>query len=301
MTHVLTLIDDPARAGLSPAHVETARAALALAGAEPGAPDWLAEGLACDLPLDPAGHGAEALEATVREALGRAPLDLAVQPLAGRRKALLVADMESTMIGQEMIDELGELVGKRAEIAAVTERTMRGELDFEASLAARVALLAGLPESVLAETAERMTLNPGAETLVATLRRAGVTCALVSGGFTVFAAPIAARLGFDVMRANHLAIESGRLAGRVEPPILGREAKLTALRELCGSLGIDSDAAAAIGDGANDLAMLGTAGLGVAYRAKPLVRRQARFRLDHGDLTGLLFLQGYRAEEMAAG
>lgn len=299
MTHVLTLIDDPARAGLSAAHVETARAALALAGAEPGAPDWLAEGLACDLPLDPAGCPAETLESAVREALGRAPLDVAVQPQAGRRKALLVADMESTVIGQEMIDELGELVGKRAEIAAVTERTMRGELDFEGSLTARVALLAGLPESVLAETGLRMTLNPGAEVLVATLRRAGVTCALVSGGFTVFAEPIAARLGFDVMRANRLAIDGGRLAGAVEPPILGREAKLTALRELCGALGIDTAAAAAIGDGANDLAMLGAAGLGVAYRAKPLVRRQARFRLDHGDLTGLLYLQGYRAEEFA--
>lgn len=301
MTHVLTLIDDPARAGLSAAHVETARAALALAGAAPGAPDWLAEAIACDLPLDPAGREPGALEAAVREALGRAPLDLALQPGAGRRKALLVADMESTVIGQEMIDELGELVGKRAEIAAVTERAMRGELDFEAALAARVALLAGLPESVLAEVSARMTLNPGAGALVATLRRAGVTCALVSGGFTVFVEPIARRLGFDVMRGNRLEIREGRLSGRVEPPVLGREAKLAALQELSAGLGIGPEAAAAIGDGANDLAMLQAAGLGVAYRAKPVVRQAARFRLDHGDLTGLLYLQGYRAAEMVAG
>lgn len=298
MTHVLTLLDDPARAGLTPAHVETARAAIALAGAEAGHPEWLAEGVACDVPLAPAGTTTAALEAAVYDALGKAPIDYAVQPLECRRKALLVADMESTIIGQEMLDELGDQVGKRAEIASVTERAMRGELDFEAALAARVELLTDLPESLLAETSERMTLNPGAATLVATLRHHGVTCALVSGGFTIFAEAIADKLGFDVVRANTLEVRAGRLTGRVSPPVLGREAKLETLRELCRHKNLPTAAAAAVGDGANDLAMLDAAGLGVAYRAKPVVREAARFRLDHGDLTGLLFLQGYHKDEL---
>lgn len=300
MTQVLTVIDDPQRAGLSAAHMESLRAALAMTGAEPGVTDWLWEGVACDLPFT-LGASEPDLEAQLRSVLGDAPLDLAVQPSAGRRKALLVADMESTIIAQEMLDELGELVGKRAEIAEVTARSMRGELGFEEALNARVALLADLPEQVLSDTAVRMSVNPGAASLVATLRRQGVRCALVSGGFTCFAEPIAARLGFEVVRANELQVSEGHLTGSVVPPILGREAKLETLQELCRERGVTPAEAAAVGDGANDLAMLEAAGLGVAYRGKPLVRERARFRLDHADLTGLLFLQGYRREEIVAG
>lgn len=300
MTQVLTVIDDPQRAELSAAHMESLRAALAMAGAVPGEADWLWEGVACDLPFIPAPDHVD-LEAQLRAVLGDAPLDLAIQSAAGRRKALLVADLESTIIGQEMLDELGELVGKREEIAEVTARSMRGELGFEEALDARVALLADLPERVLSDTAARMSVNPGAARLVATLRRHGVRCALVSGGFTCFAEPIAERLGFEVVRANRLEVSEGRLTGRVVPPILGREAKLETLQELCRARGIAPAEAAAVGDGANDLAMLEAAGLGVAYRGKPLVRERAGFRLDHADLTGLLFLQGYRREEIVAG
>ncbi|WP_366555009.1 phosphoserine phosphatase SerB [Aquibaculum sediminis] len=300
MTQVLTVIDDPQRAELSAAHMESLRAALAMAGATPGEAAWLWEGVACDLPFTPGPDHVD-LEAQLRAVLGDAPLDLAIQPAAGRRKALLVADLESTIIAQEMLDELGELVGKRDEIAEVTARSMRGELGFEEALNARVALLADLPERVLSDTAARMSVNPGAAGLVATLRRHGVRCALVSGGFTCFAEPIAERLGFEVVRANRLEVSEGRLSGRVVPPILGREAKLETLQELCRERGITPAEAAAVGDGANDLAMLEAAGLGVAYRGKPLVRERARFRLDHADLTGLLFLQGYRREEIVPG
>jgi len=298
MNHVVTLLGDPQRALLTSSHVESLRAALLLAGIEPGDPDWLAEGIACDLPFAMAGDLPEALEARLRRALGDAPLDLAVQPQAGRRKSLLVADLESTIIQQEMLDELGELVGKRAEIAEVTERSMRGELNFEAALKQRVALLAGISDAQLIDTAGRMTLMRGAATLVATLREQGVYCALVSGGFTCFAEPIAERLGFHLARANRLQSARGRLTGTVASPILGRDAKRAILLELCEKLQITPAGAAAIGDGANDLAMLQAAGLGVAFRGKPLVRRQAPFRLDHADLTGLLFLQGYRAADL---
>lgn len=296
-SYLVTLIDDPQRAHLDGGHVETIRAALSCAGAEPGAPDWLAEGVACDLPFIVAERKPADLEEDLRRALGDAPLDIAIHHRNGRRKRLLVADMESTIIQQEMLDELGDLVRKRSEIAEVTERSMRGELNFEEALRERVALLSGLTEADVASVAGRMTLMGGAETLVATLRHHGSYCALVSGGFTCFAEPIAARLGFDLVRANSLKLENGRLTGEVVPPIVGREAKQETLRELCEKLEIDTTEAAAVGDGANDLAMLQEAGLGVAFHGKPLVRRSARFRLDHADLTGLLFLQGYRADE----
>lgn len=312
MNYVMTLIDDPQRAQLQSGHVETVLSALASVGAQPGAPDWLADGVACDLPFrvgpsppgpvtpgssTPSAGEPTALEEMLRRALEDAPLDLAIQQSALRRKRLLVADMESTIIQQEMLDELGDLVGRRAEIAEVTERSMRGELDFEEALRERVALLSGLTQSDISSISERMTLMGGAETLVATLRHHGGYCALVSGGFTCFAEPIAERLGFDLVRANRLKLEDGRLTGEVVPPILGRETKLEVLQELCEKLEITPAEAAAVGDGANDLAMLQEAGLGVAFRGKPLVRQAARFRLDHADLTGLLFLQGYRAEE----
>src|SRR5690625_941883 len=233
MSHVVTLIDDPQRAQLHSHHVEALHDALPISGADPGGEDWLADGFACDLaftcPPGWSGGQAAALEARLRRALGEAPLDLAIQKSASRRKRLLVADMESTIIEQEMLDELGDLVGKRAEIAAVTERSMRGELNFEEALRERVALLAGLTEEDILRIGNRITLMPGAKTLVATLQQDGVYCALVSGGFTSFADPLGKQLGFDIVRANLLELEDGGLTGRVVPPILGRDAKLTIL------------------------------------------------------------------------
>ena len=285
MSSVLTLIGDPAKRNLSRQQAETAAAAI-------GASDlsWLAEDLACDLLF--AGDSLAEAEAAAREALGGAPLDLAAQPLAGRLKRLLVADMESTIIQQEMLDELAAYLGLREEMAEVTARTMAGELDFESSLKARVAKLAELPLERLEEAAEGMTFMPGARTLVATLRAQGTVTALVSGGFTYFAEMVARACGFDQMQANRLIERDGKLSGGVAEPILGRDAKLKTLLSLAEEIGCAPEEAAAVGDGANDLAMLETAGLGVAFRAKPKVREAARFRVDHGDLTALLYLQG---------
>jgi phosphoserine phosphatase len=199
-----------------------------------------------------------------------------------------------------MLDELAEQLGLRAEIAAVTERAMRGELDFEEALTARVGKLAGLGVGALETAAGAMTLDPGAEILVATMRAQGAVTALVSGGFSFFTERVQALCGFDRQQANTLLVEDGKLTGEVARPILGREAKLSCLEALCAELVISPAEVCAVGDGANDLAMLEAAGLGVAYHAKPLVRRAARARLDHADLTGLLYLQGYRQRDFAA-
>jgi phosphoserine phosphatase len=298
MSCVLTLIADPARRKLSAAAVEAVRTALAAGGAEAGPSDWLAEAEACDLPF--AGLDPEAAERLAREALGDFPADVAAQPVAGRRKALLVADMESTIVEQEMLDELADAVGLRAEISEVTARAMRGELDFEESLRARVAKLTGLSVRDLEKAAERMTFVPGARTLVRTLTAHEVPCTLVSGGFTIFADLVAEACGFAEVQANVLEIEEGRLNGLVQEPILGRAAKLRALETACANLNVTPAAACAVGDGANDLDMLNAAGLGVAFRGKPAVRAAARFALDVGDLTGLLYYQGYRKDAFAA-
>ena len=217
-----------------------------------------------------------------------------VQPIATRRKRLFVADMDSTMIGQECIDELADYVGLKAHVAAITERAMRGEIAFEPALRERVALLKGLPVAIVEEViAKRITLTPGARTLVATMRANGARTCLVSGGFTLFTGRIAAMIGFDEHRGNVLSIEDGKLAGRVEEPILGRDAKLAALIELRDRLGLSPQDTLAAGDGANDIPMIEAAGLGVAYRAKPKVADAAHARIDRGDLTALLYLQGY--------
>jgi phosphoserine phosphatase len=208
--------------------------------------------------------------------------------------------MDSTMIRQECIDELADLAGVGPQVAAITARAMAGELDFEDALRERVALLAGLPEDAVAEVLEtRITETPGGATLVATMRARGGYAALVSGGFTAFTGPVATRLGFDVHRANTLLVENGRLTGRVAEPILGRAAKLEALHDLCARLGIGAEAAMAVGDGANDLAMIRAAGAGVALHAKPAVQAKARLRVNHGDLTALLYLQGYAQADFA--
>jgi phosphoserine phosphatase len=297
MESVLTVIADPATRPLSDTDLGAAEQALREGGARTGAPDWLAPGTACDLPF--AGLPVEAAEQTVRQALSGAPFDLAAQAAEGRRKALLVADMESTIIGQEMIDELAEAAGLRPRIEEITRRAMAGELDFEAALRTRVGLLAGLSEEVLDEAAGLITLNPGARTLVRTMRASGAYTALVSGGFTHFTARVRAACGFDEDRANRLLLDGGRLSGGVGEPVLGRGAKLEAMSELAAARGLALAAVCAVGDGANDADMLAAAGLGVAYRGKAPARAAARTCIDHADLTALLYFQGYCRAEFA--
>jgi phosphoserine phosphatase len=253
--------------------------------------DWLAP-RACDF------SGAD--EEQVRTAVGGRPIDIIVQPDQGRRKKLLVADLESTIIENEMLEELADFLGLRAPVAEITRRAMNGEIDFVAALNERVALLRGLPESVLDAAAERIRLMPGAAALIATLSRAGVTTALVSGGFTVFAERVAAELGFDRVVANRLDIIDGKLAGTVTPPIATGATKRETLISLATELGLTLAETMAVGDGANDLPMLETAGLGVAFHAKPAVAAASRWRIDHADLTALLYAQGYRQADFAA-
>jgi phosphoserine phosphatase len=239
-----------------------------------------------------------ALRQGAHEALEGLPVDVAVQGAEGRRKRLFIADMDSTIIGCECLDELADFAGVKAEVAAITERAMRGEIGFEGALRERVAMLKGLKNSALQQCYdERLRLNPGAWTLVRTLRANGVRCVLVSGGFTFFTSRVAEACGFEADRANRFVEDGDALAGAVHEPILGREAKLAALREESAALGVDPSEAIAIGDGANDLAMIEAAGLGVAYRAKPVVAAQADCRIDHADLTAVLYFQGYCAED----
>ncbi|WP_118135340.1 phosphoserine phosphatase SerB [Oceanicella sp. SM1341] len=236
----------------------------------------------------------------LRAVLAGEPLDLNTVPAANREKRLLIADMDSTMIPVECIDEIADFAGVKPQVSEITERAMRGELDFEAALRARVGLLKGLPESVLEETyTSRISLNPGARTLVRTMAGRGAVTALVSGGFTYFTARVAAEAGFAVNQANTLIFEDGKLTGAVQTPILGREAKREALLKLCAEAGITPADAIAVGDGANDLAMVELAGLGVAYKAKPALAERADARIAHGDLTALLSLQGIGAESYA--
>ena len=236
----------------------------------------------------------------VKAALDEEAIDYCVQPAAHRRKRLLIADMDSTIIGCECLDELADFAGVKAEVSAITERAMRGEIGFEGALRERVGMLKGLPIEALEQCyAERVRLNPGARTLVTTMAAHGVRCALVSGGFSFFTSRVAKAAGFHTDRANTLIEAGGALTGEVGDPILGREAKLAALNEDAAALGIDLTETLAIGDGANDLAMINAAGLGVAYRAKPLVAAEADARIDHTDLTTLLYFQGYRAAEFA--
>ena len=298
MSSVLTLIA-AADGGLRPADLAIAADALRGLGCEPGAPDWLAAERACDIPLTGgrAEPDAAAATAALRGALAGAAVDAAVLPVAGRRKRLLVADMDSTIVTGETLDELADQAGLKAPIAAITARAMNGELDFKAALRERVALLEGLPAAALERTYERVRLTPGAATLVRTMRAGGAYTLLVSGGFRFFTARVRDLAGFHADRANELIVAGGALTGRVEEPILDRDAKLRALLETAAAHGLTPEDALAVGDGANDLAMLQAAGLGVAFRAKPIVAAQAQVRIDQPDLTALLYLQGYRREE----
>ena len=259
----------------------------------------LASGIAADLVFE--GLDARSAEARIRSSLGDAPVDVIVQPEATRRKRLFLADMDSTMIGQECIDELADYVGLKSEVSEITERAMRGEIAFEPALRERVALLKGLPAGVVDEIiASRITLMPGGPALVRTMRAAGAYTALVSGGFTLFTGPVSDKIGFHEHRSNRLVLTGDTLSGEVEEPILGREAKLATLVELRERLGLRSHETLAVGDGANDLAMLGEAGLGVAFRAKPAVAAAAHARIEHADLTALLYAQGYTADAFVA-
>lgn len=294
---IATLIAQPGGAAVDSNVIGAAAAFLPRAGA----PRWLAEGEACDIPFASASDDKDALAMLaleVRNAFGGLPVDVVCQPEAGRRKKLFLADMDSTMIGQECIDELADLVGMKEHVAAITERAMRGEIAFEPALRERVALLKGLDAQVVAQVIEeRITLTNGGRALVRTMRANGAHTALVSGGFTLFTSQIAQAIGFHENRANTLVVEDARFAGVVSEPILGREAKLATLVELREANGLKAEETMAVGDGANDLAMLQEAGLGVAFHAKPAVAAAAHARIDFGDLSALLFAQGYAKSE----
>jgi phosphoserine phosphatase len=293
MLLALTLVSpDPDAAQQAAARVP---AAVAAAGARvkeprplgPGALDMLTEG------QDVAG-----VRTAAERAVDGLPVDVCVQPWSGRRKRLFVADMDSTIINVECLDELADFAGVKEKVAAITERAMRGELEFEGALRERVAMLKGLDLGSLEQCYdERVRLNPGAKTLVETMAASGARCVLVSGGFSFFTRRVAQAAGFHTQRANTLTEDGDVLAGTVGEPILGREAKLAALMEEAAALGLPLSETLAIGDGANDLSMIQAAGLGLAYRAKPVVAAQADARIDHADLTAVLYFQGYRAEE----
>ncbi|HKK86199.1 MAG TPA: phosphoserine phosphatase SerB [Roseovarius sp.] len=277
---------------LEPALVESLRNAWGRGDA-----DWLAPDEAAEFTLQTVPDNLW----QVWEDLQEMRVDLVVQPTEGRRKKMLLADMDSTMIQQECIDELADMAGVGEHVKDITARAMNGELDFEGALLERVALLRGLDEAVIDQVlAERITYMPGGKTLLATMRANGGHCVLVSGGFTAFTAKVAADLGFHENRANSLLIENGMLTGDVAHPILGREAKIATLEEVTARLGISEADVIAVGDGANDLGMLGRAGTGVALHAKPSVAAQCDVRVNHGDLSALLFVQGYAFQDFAS-
>lgn len=271
--------------------IEAARDAL---GDAASSTTWLAPRVACDIAFDGDGRAGAAL----RDRLKDARVDIVIQPTAGRRKTLLVTDMESTIIVNEFVDELAELAGVGARVAAITARVIAGDLDFSAALIERVALLAGLAEAALDDVYENLTMIPGARALIATMRAHGAHTALVSGGFTCFSARLAAELGFDSHYANSLEVTAHHLTGRLIPPIIDRAGKCGRLDELCGTLKMTRASALAVGDGANDIDMLEAAGMGVGFHAKPTTAEAADARIDHGDLTALLYIQGYHARDI---
>lgn len=289
--YIATLLSNPAKPGLDPAMAEALRNAWGGGDLQWLAPDVAAEFTLAEVP----GNRWETWESL--QSMG---IDLVVQPAKGRRRKMLIADMDSTMIEQECIDELADEAGVGAYVADITARAMNGELDFEEALVERVGLLKGLDAEVIIKVLEtRITFMPGGAALVATMKAAGGYAALVSGGFTAFTSRVAESLGFDENRANTLIVEGGKLTGRVGLPILGRDAKVAALRDISARLGLRHADVMAVGDGANDLDMLGLAGAGVALHAKPSVAARCDIRINHGDLTALLYIQGYSRDEFA--
>src|ERR1700760_462399 len=293
MSLVATLICNPANPTLDSTVVDGARAILADAGPA----QWLFDEVAVDIPF----AGSEDIAAVVKrltDARGDLPIDIVVQPQIDRRKKLFLADMDSTMIGQECIDELADFAGLKAHVAGITERAMRGEIAFEPALRERVALLKGLSVDVIDEVLKtRITATPGARELVMTMRANDAYTCLISGGFTLFTNAVAARIGFQENRANELVVRDGKFTGEGREPIRGRAAKLATLIELTESFDLDDIDSLVVGDGANDLGMIRSAGLGIAYHAKPAVAASAHARIDFGDLTALLYAQGYRRDE----
>jgi phosphoserine phosphatase len=305
MFYVATLISHPDRPAISDGLVQKVARVLPQAGPA----NWLAPGVAADIifgePANQAGAPAALLKKLSRELrsiVGAAPVDTVLQPQDARRKKLLVADMDSTMIGQECIDELADYAGLKDRVAAITARAMAGEIAFAPALRERVALLQGMPISTIDKViAERIRPNPGAATLVKTMRANGAYTCVVSGGFTAFMAPLAAAIGFDEYHANTLIADAaGRLTGNVTEPVLGREAKRDTLLALRARFGLRREETLAVGDGANDIPMIEQAGLGVAFHAKAVLREVVAACIDYGDLTALLYAQGYRHEQFAA-
>jgi phosphoserine phosphatase len=296
MSLVATLISNPADPQLDTTVIDAAGTALP----SPSQAEWLFDEVAADIRFS-STDDIRTISDRLRAALSELPVDVVVQPQADRRKKLLLADMDSTMIGQECIDELADFAGLKAHVAAITERAMRGEIAFEPALRERVALLKDLPVTVVDEVLKsRITLTPGAVELVRTMRANGAYTCLVSGGFTLFTKRVAELIGFQENRANELLVENGKLTGKVAEPILGREAKLATLVDLRESFDLDNLDTMVVGDGANDLAMIEQAGAGVAYHAKPAVAAAAGMRIDHGDLTALLYIQGYKRSEFVS-
>ncbi|HLJ62867.1 MAG TPA: phosphoserine phosphatase SerB [Stellaceae bacterium] len=295
---VLTLIAPPASAGVIEETAEAVADALLSLGAEIGPVDWLASSRACDIPF--AGLDPDQADAAARAAI-TAPIDSIAQRSTARRKRLLVADMESTIIVNEMLDELARDQGLYERVARITERAMNGEIDFAQALQERVKLFKGLPRAVLDVAGARIRFTPGAEALVSTMRAHGAVTALVSGGFRFFTERVRDAVGFDLDLANELIIEEGRITGEVRAPILGRDGKLAILKELAAKHHVPLAEAMAIGDGANDLPMIEAAGIGLAFHAKPMVRNAARARIDHNDLTAALYAQGYHVSDIIAG
>jgi len=294
MQSVVTLIA-PEDAPLGGAIVGEVRAALNTLGAETSQPAWLCDGIAADIGFEHLSD--DQADAAARSVIAEARIDVIAQPAATRRKSLLLADMDSTIVTTETLDDLAAHVGLKEQISAITARAMNGELDFKEALRERVGMLKGLSVDALESAWTEVELSPGAATLVRTMAANGARCVLVSGGFKFFTSRVGAMCGFHEDLSNDLVIEGGKLTGAVTEPILDKDVKLQTLIARAAEHGLSLAETLSVGDGANDLPMLKGAGLGVAYRGKPSVRAEAPARLDHADLSGLLFAQGYKAEE----
>jgi phosphoserine phosphatase len=295
MNLVVTLITSPERANITHRHIDQARTILDKAGCTSKAPFWLAENISCDIEFG--GTGPTRSLKILQEGMEGIEIDIVVQSQANRRKHLLLADMDSTIVVGETLDELAYFAGLRDQVAAITERAMRGEIDFKRALRERVSMLKGLSTDALEESLNKTKLTKGASTLVKTMRAYGAYTVLVSGGFSFFTQAIAKIVGFNEDRSNTMIIENGALTGEIAEPILDREAKLKTLKTISTEKGIPLIDTMAIGDGANDLPMILNAGIGVAFHAKPVVEEKAPAAIRYGDLTALLYLQGYSLKE----